>query len=410
MKYERQQRLYSELGAVAGKLRQVQEGESSAESDDEGVVDAIGANCKVKSAKGSDGRSCKDSGKSSGKASQDGKPSSKGSGKGKKEKMFEVTEGDGEQEGDEPAGGADQVTMVLTGPCEMECTFEILEVVAVDSAFGHVQNSICDDFVFKPKPETMSFWNHRVSWESLRTLGTVFAVFMHVVACFKVCCGIKIVFRDVAVDRKQLCCNHLVTVVDWLHECEGDGLLDCGCTGKHWTDPWMGFRSKTHWKDLHGMRLLLDCTLDETWHETPANWEYCESPLKGKRLLSEVPSSDVGMCLHASDRVRAEDCVADLLSHDMVKVGTCCSCVVDCVADLLPHSIARCTCDEIGGCGVCLKNCLADLWSHDTTGCACDENSAEVHNHHCLVSDPLSFFPSVAFLAFARSSHRFVFA
>ena len=30
LKYERQQRLYSELGAVAGKLRQVQEGESGA--------------------------------------------------------------------------------------------------------------------------------------------------------------------------------------------------------------------------------------------------------------------------------------------------------------------------------------------------------------------------------------------
>ena len=141
LKYERQQRLYSELGAVAGKLRQVQEGESGAESDDEGAVDAIGtgdrskrctkcgkrhetskcktdmtnitcfkcgkkghigANCKVKSAKGSDGRSSKDSGRSSGKVSQDGKPSSKGSGKGKKGKMFEVTEGDGEQEGDEP--------------------------------------------------------------------------------------------------------------------------------------------------------------------------------------------------------------------------------------------------------------------------------------------------------------------
>ena len=99
--------------------------------------------------------------------------------------MFEVTEGDGEQEGDEPAGGADQVTMVLTGPCEMECTFEILEVVAVDSAFEHVQNSICDDFVFKPKPETMSFWNHRVSWESLRTLGFLqFSCMSSHVSCF----------------------------------------------------------------------------------------------------------------------------------------------------------------------------------------------------------------------------------
>ena len=108
LKYERQQRLYSELGAVAGKLRQVQEGESGAESDDEGAVDAIGtgdrskrctkcgkrhetskcktdmtnitcfkcgkkghigANCKVKSAKRSDEKSSKDSGKNSRKAS-----------------------------------------------------------------------------------------------------------------------------------------------------------------------------------------------------------------------------------------------------------------------------------------------------------------------------------------------------
>ena len=162
----------------------------------------------------------------------------------------------------------------------------------------------------------------------LITLGTVFAVFMHVIACFMFCCGIQMVFRDVAVDRKQLCCGRLVTVVDWLDECEGDGLLDCGCTRKHWTDPWMGFRSKTHWTDLHGMRLLVDSTLDETWHETPVKLGYCESPLQGKRLLSEVPSSDVCMCLHASDRVCAVDCVADLLSHDMVGIGSCCSCVV----------------------------------------------------------------------------------
>ena len=83
----------------------------------------------------------------------------------------------------------------------------------------------------------------------------------------------------------------------------------------------------------------------------------------------------------------------DLLTHDMVRVGSCCSCVVcavDCVADLLPHSIARCTCDEMRGCGVCAGNCIADLLPHDTTGCACDENFAEVHNRHCLVSDPLS--------------------
>ena len=48
LKYERQQRLYSELGAVAGKLRQVQEGESGAESDDEGALNAVGAGDKSK--------------------------------------------------------------------------------------------------------------------------------------------------------------------------------------------------------------------------------------------------------------------------------------------------------------------------------------------------------------------------
>ena len=117
LKYERQQRLYSELGAVAGKLRQVQEGESgAAESDDEGAVDAIGtgdkskrctkcgkrhetskcrtgmanitcfkcgkkghigANCKVKSSKSSDGKSSKDSGKSSVRLRRTENPSSR---------------------------------------------------------------------------------------------------------------------------------------------------------------------------------------------------------------------------------------------------------------------------------------------------------------------------------------------
>ena len=48
LKYERQQRLYSELGAVAGRLRQVQEGESSADSDTEGEVNALGAGDKSK--------------------------------------------------------------------------------------------------------------------------------------------------------------------------------------------------------------------------------------------------------------------------------------------------------------------------------------------------------------------------
>ena len=48
LKYECQQRLYSELGAVAGKLRQVQEGELEAESDDDGAVDAIGTGDRSK--------------------------------------------------------------------------------------------------------------------------------------------------------------------------------------------------------------------------------------------------------------------------------------------------------------------------------------------------------------------------
>ena len=52
------------------------------------------------------------------------------------------------------------------------------------------------------------------------------------------------------------------------------------------TDPWMGFRSNPHWKDLHGMLLLVDCTLDEPWHETPVSMEYSETPLKEKDFLS----------------------------------------------------------------------------------------------------------------------------
>ena len=48
--------------------------------------------------------------------------------------MFEVAEGDGEQGGEEAAvDSAEQVTMALTGPCDIGCAFEILEVVTVDS-------------------------------------------------------------------------------------------------------------------------------------------------------------------------------------------------------------------------------------------------------------------------------------
>ena len=59
LKYERQQRLYSKLGAVAGKLRQVQEGESGAESDDEGAVDAIGTGDRSKCGKRHETSKCK---------------------------------------------------------------------------------------------------------------------------------------------------------------------------------------------------------------------------------------------------------------------------------------------------------------------------------------------------------------
>ena len=82
----------------------------------------------------------------------------------------------------------------------MECTFEIFDVVAVDSPLGRFQDPVDATSIFQLKPETTSFWNHRVSWEFLRTPGTVFAVFMHVVAFFMICCGIGMVFKDVAVD------------------------------------------------------------------------------------------------------------------------------------------------------------------------------------------------------------------
>ena len=75
--------------------------------------------------------------------------------------MFEVTEGDGEQpEGETALDGAYQVTMVLTGPCEVECTFWM--------------------------------W---LQWTLQKDVSrTVFAVFMHVVAflvleCFQGCCS-----------------------------------------------------------------------------------------------------------------------------------------------------------------------------------------------------------------------------
>ena len=43
-----------------------------------------------------------------------------------------------------------------------------------------------------------------------------------------------LVLKDVAVDRKQICCSKLEPVVDRLYECEGDGLLGCGCSRKRW--------------------------------------------------------------------------------------------------------------------------------------------------------------------------------
>ena len=46
------------------------------------------------------------------------------------------------------------------------------------------------------------------------------------------------------------------------------------------------------WKDWHVVRLLSDCTLDETWHEAPVTLGYCETPLRETGLLSELPDSD----------------------------------------------------------------------------------------------------------------------
>ena len=58
--------------------------------------------------------------------------------------------------------------------------------------------------------------------------------------------------------------------------------------------------------------------------------EYCETPLRETKLLSEVPNSDACMCTRALDRAS----------------GSCCCCVVcavDCIhADLLPHDMVCC--------------------------------------------------------------------
>ena len=131
------------------------------------------------------------------------------------------------------------------------------------------------------------------------------------------------------------------------------------------------------WKDLHVVRLLSDCTLDETWHETPVTLGYCETPLRESGLLFEVPDSDACMRCHALD---------------CASVSCCCFgvCAVDCIhADLLPHDMVCCCCcthDEIS-CGLRAVDCNgADHLPHDVTS---EVQQRQRSNHHCLVSDPL---------------------
>ena len=141
LKYERQQRLYNELGAVGGRLRELQAEEVDGGEFDEGWVEAvagvkckrcgkkhetascttdlkavvcfkcgekghIGANCKNPSKKDKEGKGQANTGKGNVGKTSPGKGKQKGKGKGsnpakkgtgKKGKMFELAEGEEEE-------------------------------------------------------------------------------------------------------------------------------------------------------------------------------------------------------------------------------------------------------------------------------------------------------------------------
>ena len=110
----------------------------------------------------------------------------------------------------------------------------ILDVVAVDSAEGRFQDGFCS---FHACRRIFGIGMFSRMLQSISIGNSCFAVSLNLfwIGCMS------------------------VRVTDyWTVVARGDTGLIHG----------LGFRSKPHWKDLHGLRLLSDCTLDETWHET----------------------------------------------------------------------------------------------------------------------------------------------
>ena len=93
-------------------------------------------------------------------------------------------------------------------------------------------------------------WNGCCSFHACRR---IFSDLLRYWNGFQGCCSFDF-------DSKQLFCSQFEPVLDWLYECEG-GLLDCGCTRRHWTDPWLGNLERLAWFTVV---VGSDCTLDET--------------------------------------------------------------------------------------------------------------------------------------------------
>ena len=175
LKYERQQRLYNELGAVGGRLRELQAEEVDDGEFDEGWVEAvagvkckrcgkkhetascttdlkavvcfkcgekghIGANCKNPSKKDKEGKGQANTGKGNVGKTSPGKGKQKGKGKGsnpakkgtgKKGKMFELAEGE-EEEYVEETEPVQDIQMCIQTDCAVCLEFELVE-----SSFEH---------------------------------------------------------------------------------------------------------------------------------------------------------------------------------------------------------------------------------------------------------------------------------
>ena len=308
LKYERQQRLYQELGTLTtGRIRAVQgDGEDQVEEGDwdEGGVDALSGKGGVKctrcgkkhetskcttdlksitcfrcGVKGHIGANCRNPSKTkdsresqSLKKDPKGKDvpppkqqkSGKGSGKtGKKGKMFEVGEHENEQEEPGPSAEAPEgISMALFGACDpTEFVFEILEVRPVNETPSYVK--IASEKFLGISCFACKFANQ---WMGKVLQGLFLCGCTLLFGC--VLCAIFGTVKLVAAANEHvsaLACARVKVDVGWFGE-DGSalGLLDCNCTSRHWTDFWVGKRFVSHWKD-HGFdEVVAAVTLDRT--------------------------------------------------------------------------------------------------------------------------------------------------